>query len=261
MTSKEYFITKLTFRDDQRLIKDVLAYEFDGNTLSGAEVRQRSWMVNKTEAGSQISIMTPDKMGKWIRRTPFSYVNGYYNWEFKLPENSERRKTFVSYYHRDDQGYRETFENLFGDLIVSKSLDDGDIDSDNSDEYCKKLIQNGYLDDTTVLVVLIGPNTKCRKHVDWEISGALDYRVGDCYAGLLGLFLPSHPNYGSDKYTPGMIPERLHKNAESGYAILQDWTDDRVKLQEYIEAVFAKRNESDKIQNKSIPQMTKNLCE
>lgn len=52
--------------------------------------------------------------------------------------------------------------------------------------------------DTTVLVVLVDPKTKCRMHVDWEISSALSTKVGD--SGLLGILLPSHPDYGKEKF-------------------------------------------------------------
>ena len=120
MANKEYFITKLSFREDEKLIRDVYAYEYDGVTLSEGEDRQRYWMVNRTTEGSQISIMepNPDENDKWIRKKPFTYNNGYYSWEFKLPENITKRKTFVSYYHHDDQNYRRRFENLFGEKIV-----------------------------------------------------------------------------------------------------------------------------------------------
>jgi hypothetical protein len=258
---KEYFVTKLSFRDDEKLIRDVFAFEYNGKTLSKGETRQRHWLVNRTIEGSKISVLKRNEKGKWSRGNQFNYKNNLFSWPETLPENITKRKTFVSFYHKDDQDYREKFENLFGDLVVSKSVDDGNIDSDTSDEYIKQLIQKDYLSDLTVLVVLIGANTKCRKHVDWEISGALNYKVGDNYAGLLGLFLPFHPNYGADKYTPDLIPQRLHTNVKSGYAILRDWTDDRVKLQQYIEKAFAKRNESDKIVNKAIPQMQENTCE
>ncbi len=212
---------------------------------------------------SQISIMTPnpDEKDKWVRGNQFIYSNALFTWGMVLPRNISRRKTFVSYYHRDDQAYRERFENLFGDLLVSKSVEDGDIDSDNSDEYVKQLIQKDYLSDTTVLVVLVGPKTKCRKHVDWEIAGALNRKVGDNYAGLMGILLPGHPDFGSDKYHPSNIPKRLAANVKSGYAILRDWKDDRVKIQKWIEEAYDNRSESDKIVNKSIPQMEKDTCE
>lgn len=261
MAQKEYFITKLSFKEDAKLIQDVYAYDYDGQTLSDGENRQRDWMVNKSTLGAQISILTPDGNGKWNRGKPFTYEEGYYKWAFCLPENITKRKTFVSYYHYDDQEYREKFENLFGDLIVSKSVESDDIDSDNSDEYIKQLIQKDYLQDTTVLVVLVGPNTKHRKHVDWEIAGAISTRIGG-NSGLIGILLPSHPDFGADKtYNANNLPKRLATNLESGYAKLYDWTDDRVAMQKRIESAFAGKSESDKIVNKSIPQMTKNTNE
>lgn len=260
MANKEYFITKLSFREDKILIEDIFAYEYDGANLSAGENHLRNWMVNRTTEGLQISIMTPDEKGIWRRGKPFTYTNGYFSWEHKLPLNTTKRKTFVSYYHHDDQGYRNKFENLFGDLIVSKSVEDGDIDSENSNEYIKQLIQRDYLQDTTVLAVLVGRNTKCRKHVDWEIAGAISSRVGG-NSGLIGILLPSHPDYGRGQFHYDNLPARLAKNAESGYAIIIDWTDDRVKMQEWINAAFNGKSETDKIINKSIPQMKKNTCE
>jgi hypothetical protein len=263
MADKEYFITKLSFREDGNLIQDVFSYELDGQNLSEGEDHQRQWMVNRTLNGSKISIMTPnpDKKGKWIRGDPFTYNNDLYSWAFHLPKNITRRKTFVSYYHKDDQDYREKFENLFADLVVSKSVEVGDIDSDNSDDYIKQLIQKEYLSDTTVLVVLVGPKTKCRKHVDWEIAGALNNKVGEKYAGLIGILLPNHPDYGSDKYYAINLPERLAANVKSGYALLRDWTEERVILQEWIELAFSKRSKSDLIINKSVIQMDEDICE
>lgn len=261
MANKEYFITKLSFREDGKLIEDVFAYEYDGTTLSDGEDHLRQWMVNRTNEGSQISIMTPDEKGIWQRGKPFTYTNGYYSWEHKLPLNITKRKTFVSYYHKDNQGDRTKFENLFGDLIVSKSVEKGDIDSDNSNEYIKQLIQKDYLADTTVLVVLVGVKTKCRKHVDWEIAGAISTRIGG-NSGLIGILLPSHPDYGADKkYNSANLPKRLAVNLESGYAKLYDWTDDRVKMQQWIEDAFKGKDDTEKIRNKSIPQMDEDTCE
>ena len=261
--NKEYFITKLSFKDDEKLIKDVFAYEYDDESLSQGESRQRHWMVNRTIEGSKISIITPhpDKNGNWIREKLFTYNNELFTWGMALPENITKRKTFVSYYHRDNQDNRTKFENLFGDLVVSKSVEDGDIDSDNSDEYIKQLIQKDFLEDTTVLVVLIGPKTKCRMHVDWEISGALNLRVGDNNSGLLGIKLPGHPDYGTGKHNYDLLPARLSDNLKTGYAIIRDWTDDRVKMQSYIEEAFANRTAKEDKRVNSRIQMDEDTCE
>src|SRR5689334_15021077 len=64
--------------------------------------------------------------------------------------------------NKDDQIYKNKFQNLTWDLLFHKSVSSGDIDTDNSDEYIKRLIHHGYLTDTTVLVILIGPKTFCR---------------------------------------------------------------------------------------------------
>lgn len=263
MTNKEYLVTKLSFREDGQLIRDVTVYEYDGQNLDNGATQNRQWLVNMVTLGYQISVMTPNAAakGKWIRGNPFTYEGGYFKWPIKLPLNNTKRKTFVSYYHKDDQENRTKFENLFGDMIVSKSVEYGDIDTGNSHEYIKQLIQKEYLSDTTVLVVLIGPKTKCRMHVDWEISGALNLKVGDSNTGLLGILLPSHPDYGTGNATYDLMPSRLSDNFKTGYAIIRDWTDDRVKMQSYIEEAFAKRSSmADKRTNSRI-QMDKNTCE
>jgi hypothetical protein len=69
--------------------------------------------------------------------------------------NSTKHKVFISYYHDDDQSYKEKFEELFGDIFTNKSVSDGDIDDDLSADYIKRLIQEGYISDTSVLVVLV----------------------------------------------------------------------------------------------------------
>ena len=174
-----------------------------------------------------------------------------------------KRKTFISYFHKDDEDYKNEFEKITSDLIVNKSVGDGDISGDNSDDYIKKLIQDGYLSDTTVLVVLVGAKTKCRKHIDWEISGALNLKIGESYAGLLGILLPTHPDYKkpTSSYSYDNVPKRLAENIKTGYAEMINWTSDRKFLQSQIESAYSRRkNESDKRVN-SIPQMPKNTCE
>ena len=127
--------------------------------------------------------------------------------------------------------------------------------------YVILLIQKDYLADTTVLVVLIGPNTKHRKHIDWEISGALNPKIGDKCAGILGLKLPTHPDFGTGKHSPSKLPGRLADNISSGYAIIRDWTEDRVEMQKYIELAFEKRNTNYDDRVNSRTQMTENTNE
>ena len=137
----------------------------------------------------------------------------------------------------------------------------GDIDSENSADYIKQLIQKEYLKDTTVLVVLIGNKTKHRKHVDWEISGALNYKVGEIYAGLLGLLLPSHPDFNTGKVNYDLIPKRLADNHKTGYAVIAIWSENRKVVQSYIELAFEKRTSMKDKRDNSFAQMQRNTGE
>lgn len=184
---------------------------------------------------------------------------GLYN-SLLIGAQHTKRKLFISYYHKDDEYYRNKFETLFGHLFINKSVKIGDIQTDLSTDYIKRLIQLNYLSDTSVLVVLVGAKTYCRKHVDWEISAALSDKVGG-YTGLVGLRLPTHPDYGKDKYYSENIPSRLVDNLESGYAQLYDWSENTDLIKTIVETAFnAKNSQSNLIRNASI-QFQRNRCD
>jgi MTH538 TIR-like domain (DUF1863) len=256
----DYCVTKLN-KSDNGLIDSVILYEDLGENLSNTPKEQnRNWMVQKTLSGKSFCTIKRNEKGSWNKIGNFSFNDEIFSWQH-IPKNITKRKTFISYYHYEDQQYKDKFKNLFDDLIVHKSVENGDIDSDTSDEYIKQLIQKDYLADTTVLVVLIGPNTKHRKHIDWEISGALNPKIGDKCAGILGLKLPFHPDYGTGKHSYSNLPARLADNIKSEFAIIRDWTENRVTMQEYIELAFEKRNTNYEDRANSRLQMTNNTNE
>ena len=82
--------------------------------------------------------------------------------------NKEKHKVFISFYHHDDEKYKEYIDKYLSGNIINKSVMDGEYDPDNSDEYIKRLIREDKVSDSSVIVVLVGANTKGRKHVDWE---------------------------------------------------------------------------------------------
>ncbi len=181
---------------------------------------------------------------------------------FGYNQNSQRvkRKVFISYYHKDDQHYRNEFERIFGHLFISKSVNPGDINTDSSDEYIKRLIQQDYLNDCSVLIVLIGPKTLCRKHVDWETSAALNTKVGG-NSGVFGILLPTHPDANKGNYQYANIPERLADNVKSGYAKIYEWPQSDANLVHMIETAFSEKTTlKDKIDN-SRPQYQNNRCD
>jgi hypothetical protein len=87
-----------------------------------------------------------------------------------------KRRVFVSYHHKDE-AWRREWERLFSGLFINHSVKPGEIDDSNSAEYIKRLIQVDYVTHASAMVVLIGPRTYCRKHVDWEISAALNKKT------------------------------------------------------------------------------------
>lgn len=183
---------------------------------------------------------------------------------YNLYNNSQssKHKVFVSYYHYDDQYYRDEFERKFGHLFINKSVDSGDIDTDLSDEYIKRLIQEGYLTDSSVVLVLVGPKTYCRKHVDWEISAGLNKKVGG-YSGLVGILLPEFPLSSDGKYSYSDIPPRLADNVKTGYSEIYTWghaCNDDTTIKSVIQTAFDNRiSKSDKIDNTRL-QYSEDIC-
>jgi hypothetical protein len=256
----DFLVSKEKWRTNEKRIESFIVHNDNGDTVSGGTERLRNWIVQQFQNGKTFCCIHKTEQDTWSKGSNIRLENGALKWNDSLPLILTKRKTFVSYYHNDDQGYKDKFINITSDLIVNKSVEDGDINSEVSDEYIKQLIQKGFLADTTVLVVLLGKKTKCRKHVDWEISGALNYKVGDNYSGLLGLKLPSHPDYGTGKYTYSEQPQRLTDNLKTGYAVIRDYTTDRKKLQEYIELAFSNRSSKKDKRINSRNQLQKNLC-
>jgi hypothetical protein len=256
-----YLISKEKWKKNTKTIDSFIVHLDNGEYVGEGIERNRNWVIQKLDAGSTFCCIHLCENEKWEKGSSvIKKSNGGLSWKDDLPLVITKRKSFISYYHKEDQDYKKKFKNLTSDLLVNKSVEGDDINSENKDEYIKQLIQNGYLNDTTVLIVLLGPKTKCRKHIDWEISGALNLKVGETYAGLLGLILPSHVDFGSDEYTLSELPQRLTDNLKTGYAVIRDYTTNRKKLQEYIELVFSNRSlKADKRIN-SRAQLQKNTC-
>lgn len=163
----EYRISEVKWNENGKGIVSMIVHENNDGNISTGEEKSRNWIVEKLKYGYIFKCIYRTEGTKWTRGSQLRLKDGSLKWGDTLPFIIQtKRKTFISYYHNDDSEYKKKFLNLTSDLIVSKSVEEGDISSDVSDEYAKQLIQKGYLSDTTVLVVLLGAKTKCRKHVD-----------------------------------------------------------------------------------------------
>ncbi len=165
-------------------------------------------------------------------------------------------KVFLSYYHNEDEDFRNRFEALFGNVIVSRSVNIGDIDPNAETEYVRQKIRNEYLSDSTVTVVLVGAHTWQRKHVDWEIYSSLRDTQNSSRSGLIGILLPTYPRSKQGSYDPNTIPPRLWDNAKKredgleSFSKIYGWTENQSDIQTIIDEAFERRNRINPINNR-----------
>lgn len=154
-------------------------------------------------------------------------------------------KVFVSYHHKNDWIYKDEFDIIFSNVIISKSVDDGDIDPNLPDDTIRQKIRDEYLRDSTVTVVLIGAETWKRKHVEWEIASSIRQTLHSSRSGLLGILLPSYHTYHNvenGKYNHNTIPPRLSDNIKCGFAKIYDWSNNPPLISRWIDDAYDNRN-------------------
>ena len=219
-------------------------------------------------------------------------MNGsyYYNQFLQQILQKVKRRVFISYFHKDDEYYRDQFEQCFDNIFQNILVKPGEINDDNSDDYIAQVIRQQKISNATVIVVLLGNRTYCRKHVDWEIAAGLDPRVGEKRAGLVGILLPSSTLYNTtiidwlnkkkneeidekdrNIYTVTdelndiltkqyhKLPPRLLDNILSGYSKICKWTTDKEQMKKIIEWAFSMR-EYEKLVKNGRQKYGKNIC-
>jgi len=165
-------------------------------------------------------------------------------------------KIFISFHHENDQHYFEKLQRIGKDIFVDRSVDTGDIDPNLKVDTIRRKIRDDYIRDASVVVVLIGDKTWQRKHVDWEISAGIRKTKNNPRCGLIGIFLPTHPDFNSSNYDKCIIPPRLYYNRECGFASLHDWKTKSSIIQDWIHRAFLRRDQIDP--DNSYPMFAKN---
>ncbi len=151
-----------------------------------------------------------------------------------------KRSVFVSYHHGGDQAYYDAFTKAFDDtydIIFDNSLE-RQIDSDDVN-YVLQRIRGTFVKGSSCTIVLCGPETPWRKYVDWEIEATLDLKHG-----LIGVNLPTNRTNTNGSVT---VPDRLHDNIQSGYAVWTNWaafTANASAVKGFIEQAIAKSTQS-----------------
>ena len=102
-------------------------------------------------------------------------------------------KVFISYHHSNDQCYKEEIlrANREYPMYIDASVDTGDISDDLDDQTIRQIIRDSYLRDSTITILLVGTETKRRKHIDWEIYSSMIDGAVNKKSGVLVINLPS----------------------------------------------------------------------
>ena len=160
---------------------------------------------------------------------------------------ASRHRVFISH-HDEDREYKKRFLQMMEGLVIDVSVDEDDIDDDGlATETIRREIRDGYVRQASVTIVLIGPCTWQRMHVDSEIHSSIRHTDYNQRCGLLGIYLPEHPDYGPKRYREKLMPAKLADNVKGGdpYALLYDWprkrTGRRFDVQDWIEKAFKRR--------------------
>jgi len=102
-------------------------------------------------------------------------------------------RVFISYHHGNDQWYKDELVRwgVANDIFEDWSVNTGDISDELSDEEIREIIRDEYLRSSSVTILLVGTETRFRKHVDWEIySSMYDGKINK-KSGIIVVLLPS----------------------------------------------------------------------
>ena len=171
---------------------------------------------------------------------------------------NQSHKVFISLYHHDDQKYKNYIDIYLSEGIINKSVMYGEYDPDDSNLYIKRLIREDKISDASVVVVLVGPNTRKRKHVDWEIYAGLRASINGS-AGLVGVLLPEFPIASNGDYCIDDLPPRLGDNVSSGYASIYTWQRFVSNFNSIIDTAFNNRLTKKTLIENNRTQMQRNL--
>ena len=116
-----------------------------------------------------------------------------------------KHKVFISFHHDNDQKYKDELVKMGNAVFIDMSVKLGEIPEEWSDERIRTFIRDEHLRDSTVTILLVGKETKFRKHVDWELySSMFDGKVNK-KSGIVVVLLPTAK---SEYYTVGHANEK-----------------------------------------------------
>ena len=181
----------------------------------------------------------------------------------------EKQRVFISFHHKDEW-YRNEFNRMWGNDFIGMDVKLGDIPTETSEDYIKRLIQEDHIRHASVVVALYGAETRKRKHVDWEIAAGVSAKVGG-RKGLAIMIVPGFPVspynaqglYDETLLYPYLHP-RTAENLKSGYANVYFWPNmypqmSAVQTKDLIETAAIKRETHKDYVHTAHPQYVNNL--
>ena len=76
-------------------------------------------------------------------------------------------------------------------VFIDGSVDMGEIPEEWYDQKIREYIRDEHLKDTTVTILLVGTETKNRKHIDWELYSSMYDGTVNKKSGIIVILLPS----------------------------------------------------------------------
>ena len=102
-------------------------------------------------------------------------------------------KVFVSFHHDNDQKYKDSLVKwgVENNIFIDGSVDMGEIPDDWTSQQIREYIRDEHLKDTSVTILLVGTETKNRKHIDWELFSSMYDGKKNKKSGILVINLPA----------------------------------------------------------------------
>lgn len=153
-----------------------------------------------------------------------------------------KRGLYVAYDHGRDENAYASFSLHFSSIFRlhrDNSLE-RELGSDDPEAHIR-FLREGPMAGCEGVAVLCGASAHLSRYVDWEIKAALEGRLA-----LIAVVLPANPGGPREP----VLPERLRRNFESGYAVLvrsDEILDGRVDLGTRLD--FALRRPFESIDN------------
>lgn len=98
----DYCVTKLSLSESGMIDNITLYQDLEDSLGSELIQKDRNWMFQEISNNKTFCSIRKNEFGNWNKIGDFSYDGSIFTW-YIIPENITRRKTFVSYYHHDDQ--------------------------------------------------------------------------------------------------------------------------------------------------------------